>query len=247
VKANPRLTDVPVYNLTGSTSVVDPDKYGLLSLAGRADLGNVHVYPTPEAQPRNNLLRALGGEYLHVPPSSAVITETGYQTAQVGGQAQARYYLNTYLDAFKAGFRKTYIYELTDNSDETFGFFDTADKPKLSATALRNLTTILADPGSPREGSLNYSLSGMPADAYSIAMQRSSGAFDLVLWDERPIWKGGSIAPAPAPVNVGLGSTFSKVSVYEPLRSADPVRQLSQVSSIDLQLTGEPLVLEVVP
>jgi hypothetical protein len=247
IKADPRLANISVYNLTGGTSVVDPDKYGLLTLAGLADLGNIHVYPAIQEQPRSALLRALGGEYLDVPPSKAVITESGYQTAEVGEQAQARYYLNLYLDAFKAGFRKTYIYELTDNTAETFGFFDTANKPKLSATALRNLTTVLADTGSPREGSLNYSITGMPGEAYSIAMQRSSGAFNLIVWDERPIWDKASITPPAAPVNVRLGNTFSKVSVYEPLRGSAPVQQQSGISSIDLKLSGEPIVLELTP
>jgi hypothetical protein len=247
VKSDPRLADVLVYNLTGSTSVVDPDRYGLLTLDGHADLGNIHVYPAPGEQPRNTLLRALGGEYLNVPPTEAVITESGYQTSDVGDQAQARYYLNLYLDAFKAGFRTTYVYELTDNADETFGFFDTANKPKPSATAMHNLTTLLADPGPQRGGSLDYSLTGMPAEAHSLALQRSSGAVNLILWDERPIWNNGPTTPTAAPVKVQLGQTFSKVSVFAPLSGSTPVQELTEISSLDLQLAGEPLVLELVP
>jgi hypothetical protein len=247
LKANPRLSSIPLYHLTGNISVVDPDRYGLLGLAGQADYGNIHPYPKPDQQPRNALLRELGSSYLTVPPSKAVITETGYATSEVSERAQALYYLNLYLDAFQSGFHKTYVYELTDNQYETFGFFDTADRPKLSATAMHNLTTVLADTGSPREGTLNHTLTGMPSDAHSLVMQRSTGAFNLVLWDERPIWNGADVTPAAATVTVDLDRTFSRVTVHQPLGGATATQQFTGVSSVDLQLAGEPLVLELVP
>jgi hypothetical protein len=246
-KQDPRLADVPVYDLTGATSVTDPDKYGLLTLTDRADLGNIHPYAAPTDQPRDVLLRSLGSQYLSVLPNQAVITETGYETATVSERAQALYIMNLYLDAFQAGFRKTYVYELTDNDRETFGFFGRNNQPKASATAMHNLTSMLADAGPPRDGVLNHSVEGLPQEARSIAMQRSTGAFNMVLWNERPVWNGGDLAVPATPVTVSFDRTFSKVSVFHPLQSATAVDQQGPTSSVQLTLSGEPVVLELVP
>ena len=247
IKGDSRFGGVSVYNLTGGTSVGDPDRYGLLSLSGRADFGNIHPYPSASEQPRGALLRELGSDYLTVTPSRAVITESGYSTSEISQRAQAIYYLNLYLDAFQTGFNKTYIYELTDNDRETHGFYAATDEPKASATALHNLTTILADSGPPREGTLEYSLTDMPKEVHSLAMQRSDGGFDLVLWDERPIWNGADIQPEPAMVNIAFKHALSQVLVYKPLGGVDPVHRLSGTSSMSLELSGEPLVLKLTP
>ena len=58
-------------------------------------------------------------------------------------------------DAAKLGVPQTYLYELLDpwadatgdNMQRHFGLFDINNKPKIAATALHNLTTILADDG----------------------------------------------------------------------------------------------------
>lgn len=247
IKQDPRLGNVSVYNLTGGTSVTDPDKYGLLGLTNQADLGNVHPYPSSTEQPHDLLLTSLGSQYLSVPPNRAVITETGYQTSGTSQRAQALYSMNLYLDAFRAGFQKTYIYELTDNDRETFGLFDASNAPKSSARAVHNLTSVLADTGRSLDGVLNYSIDGLPEEAGSLAMQRSSGAFDLVLWDERPIWKGGDLAVPAVPLTVSLGRTFSKISVYYPLRAATAAHEESNTSTLHVALSGEPVILEVTP
>lgn len=247
VKASAKLSGVPVYNLTGNTSAIDADKYGLLALDNHADYGNIHPYPHNQNQPHNHFLRELGSTYFSVPPNKAVITETGYQSAQTGQRTQAIYYLNIYLDAFKQGFHKTYMYELTDNAFETHGFFDTANNPKQSATALHNLTTILADSGTPREGTLQYTLSGAPKEAYSFALQRSDGKYNLIIWDERQIWNNADVTPSAAAVTVTFSRSFAGVKVFKPMAGTAATSQSSNASSVSLQLTGEPVVLELTP
>lgn len=247
VKQDPRLANVAVYHLTGGTSVTDPDRYGLLALTDQADLGNIHPYPAATDHPRDVLLTSLGSQYLSVPPNRAVITETGYETSTVSRRAQALYSMNLYLDAFQSGFRTTYLYELTDNDHETFGLFDRNNTPKLSAKALHNMTSVLADTGRSVDGVLNYWVDGLPQEARSLALQRSSGAFDLVLWDERPIWNGGDVVAPAVPVTVSLGRTFSTVSVYYPLRAATAADQQSNTSTLRVALSGEPVILELTP
>ena len=54
--------------------------------------------------------------------------------------------------------------------------------------------------------------------------------------------------PRPRHVPLPLtGTDDSLVSVYAPLSGSTPVQELTEISSLDLQLAGEPLVLELVP
>ena len=79
-----------------------------------------------------------------------VTTETGITLeGAVTEQVQALLYLSVYLDQFKRGWKHTAIYLLRDRTDEggnqTFGFYKPDYTPRLAATYLHNLTTILAD------------------------------------------------------------------------------------------------------
>jgi hypothetical protein len=97
-----------------------------------------------------------------------VTTETGIT---IGGsiteQVQAWLYLSVYLDQYKRAWKHTAIYLLRDRTDEagnqTFGFYKPDYTPRLAATYLHNLTTVLADkaPGTAR-GKLNYSIPSQP-------------------------------------------------------------------------------------
>ncbi len=73
--------------------------------------------------------------------------------------------------------------------DETdsFGVFYAVGAPKLGATYIHNLTTILADNVSASPGTLNYSIPNEPATVHDLLLQKSNGLFELVVWDERPM------------------------------------------------------------
>ena len=174
---------MPVYNLTwGGTT--DAEKYGMFDLAGQADFGNIHFYPN--GQPYAKLQTSLAANYHHVLPSQIVMTETGYDTAQVSENAQAILNVNLYLGAFQQGVPKTYIYELYDEW-QTYGLFRAGFAPKPAATAIHNMTTILADTGTlAQPGQLNYSVVGLPSSGHTLLLQKSNGKFELVIWNESP-------------------------------------------------------------
>ena len=55
-----------------------------------------------------------------------------------------------------------------------------------AAVYLHNLTTILADSKARTAcDSLDYSLGTVPETVHDLLLQRSDGAFELVVWDER--------------------------------------------------------------
>ncbi len=173
-----------------------------------------------------------------------VTTETGITLGgPVTERVQATLYLNVYLAQVKRGWSHTCIYLLRDRTDEsgnqTFGFYRPDYSPRLAASYLHNLTTILADNGSvqPR-GILNYSITNQPATVHDLLLQKSNGMFDLVVWGER--FTGGS-----DDVTVNLGAACATVSSYDPTTGTSPTRTLTNVDSVSLTLSDHPVIVEI--
>jgi len=175
-----------------------------------------------------------------------VTTETGWYTVALGtGQAypitetqQGKLFLNLYLAAYKRGWSATFIYMLHDDSVQGYwGLYHTDWSPKLSATYLHNMTTILADTVSFTPGSLNYSIPSQPATVHDLLIQKSDGKFMLAVWNERA---SGSDA-----ITVNLGATFATVKVYDPTVGTAVTQTLNNVSSVPLTLSDHPVIIEV--
>jgi hypothetical protein len=171
-----------------------------------------------------------------------VTTETGCTIdGPITEEIQALNLLSMYLDQFKRGWSHTAVYLLRDRTDEagnqSFGFFKPEYMPRKAAVYLHNLTTILADHGTlANSGQLNYSLQQQPATVHEMLLQKSSGEFHLVVWNER--LKGSD------EVTVNLGGTHSAVKIYDPTIGTTPVRTAEGVDSLTLTLSDHPLVLE---
>jgi hypothetical protein len=170
-----------------------------------------------------------------------VTTETGWATGGSGltQEQQGRLYLNMYLAQFKQGFKYTFIYMLRDagGSDAGYGIFEADYHPKLSATYLHNLTTILSDNGSARPGRLSYSIPNRPATVHDLLLQKSSGAFELVVWSEK--------ANGTNSVTVDLGGAHTSVKVYDPTIGTSPIRTFRNAGSVQLTLSDHPVVIEI--
>lgn len=254
VKADPNLAGVPVYNFTDN-----------IAASGSSDALNIHPYASNGAQP----MGAIQSNISQLAPnhtSGLVITEAGYSTANttngVDQITQAKETLNLLMDSIKSGSSMTYLYQLMDgysdpsgtNLEDHFGLFDASNNPKLAATAIHNLTTILGDTGSTsstfKTGSLNYSIAGMNADGNSLLMEKSNGAFDLVVWEEPKIWNSATSTDVTATANkvtVALGAKYADVKVFDPLTGTTATQEFKNVSSISVNVTDHPLIIEVEP
>ncbi len=174
-----------------------------------------------------------------------VTTETGWLTMGTGSiteEQQARIFLNLYLSAYKRGWSYTFIYMLRDDPSQGYwGLFDTSYQPKKSGTYVHNLTSVLADAGGAgarAPGRLDYAIASEPATVHDLLLQKSSGTFELVVWDEHP--GGGSDS-----VVVSLGSPRAAVKIYDPTMGTSPTQTMSGVSSVSLTLTDHPVILEI--
>jgi hypothetical protein len=174
-----------------------------------------------------------------------VTTETGAWIAgPVTEELHALNLINMYLAQFKRDYSYTSIYLLRDRTDEGgnqgLGFFTADYRPRLAALYLHNLTTILADKGSPQPiGKLEVAILRQPATVHDLLLQRSDGTFQLVIWGESLV--------GLEHVTVQLARRYPSIKIYDPTLGTEPVQTLTDVASIDLTLSDHPIVIAIPP
>jgi hypothetical protein len=170
-----------------------------------------------------------------------VTTETGWDASiPEEERIQGTVLVNTYLAQFKRGWRYTFIYELGEGEGGGGhqGLFHENWTPKLAATYIHNLTTILSD-NTPldRPAHLDYQLVDRPPTVHDLLLQKSSGTFDLVVWGEQVTGESNII--------VNFGTTRPKVKIYDTTVGVTPIQTLTNVTSIPLTVSDHSLVLEI--
>ncbi len=173
-----------------------------------------------------------------------VTTETG---TTIGGEVTEEIHalnlLTLYLDQFKRGWNHTANYLMRDRSDEggnqKFGFYAPDYTRRKAAVYLHNLTTILQDGAKRRAtGSVNYTVSPEPETVHDLLLEKSDGAYDLVVWDERLGMKTDE-------AQVELGKVCRNAKVYDPTAGTEVARDLWNVESVGLTLSNHPVVIEL--
>jgi hypothetical protein len=195
------------------------------------------------------------------------MTEFGYMVGAwdttgygVDGATQAKNLLNGLLGNYKAGFQRTFIYELSDyvatatDIWDFNGLYNSDGTPKPAADALHALTTILLDPGTSANAflpqALSYSVTGLPSTGDSLAMQKSSGAFEIVVWNDATDWDPAAQAEVVASavsVTVSLAAAYSAVNVYDTMSGTTPIATNANASGVQIELTDHPLIIELIP
>ena len=263
VRANPALENHPVFYLTGGRAI------DLRAHPGLADYANGHPYPYRGASPGPRIAGEFQTYFTMPLPYARVITETGYFNqpddpagSGVDSATQARLTLDLLFDAFKQGVSRTYLYQLLSaypdpghhSPDNEYGLFNQDSSPKPVATAIHQLTALLADTGpsagSFATGSLAYAVTGFPATGHSVLLQQSGGTYILVLWAEPGIWNEAAHAPVAAPpsqVIVTLATPAALVQADDPLRSAATMATYPHTDTITLSLTDHPILLRIRP
>ncbi|MGR9246169.1 calcium-binding protein [Rhizobium leguminosarum] len=258
VNADPLLKNIPVLGFTGYT------------VASASDYTTIHTYAKDGDQPFSWLSRESGVQRAADPGKPLAITETGYHTSLtadtnggwegVSEATQAKLLLNTLMDGAALGSKQTFIYELLDaysdpqgtNQEKHFGLFHLDYSAKPAATAIHNLTEILADDGTQKAsfsaGTLNYSIDGLPSSARSLLTEKSDGSYQIIIWNEPDIWNQSSdtaIQAATTAVKVNLGTSFGSVKVFDPLTGTTAIKSLSNVSSLTVNVVDHPVIIDI--
>jgi hypothetical protein len=170
-----------------------------------------------------------------------VTTETGWDAATPEEERiQGTVLVNTYLAQFKRGWRYTFIYQLGEGEGGggNQGLFHQDWTPKLAATYIHNLTSILADDVPvATSGKLDYSIANAASTTHDLLLQKSSGVFELAVWGEQV--RGAN------DVTVHFGKTHATVKIYDTTLGTTPIRVLSDVDSVPLTISDHAMILEI--
>ena len=255
VHADPVLAGVKVDYFTGYAAggiAVGPDPVA----TGLADFNNQHPYPNFGQAPAPWVARSRAFPNTTSTTEPGVYTETGYTSIGTDPTVQAKYTLDLLFDTAVQGISKTYLYQLMDpyapgspQGDDGLGLFDYTGAAKPVATAIHNLTGILAGgAGGGALTPLNYTLAGLPSTGNSLLLQKADGSYVVAVWAEPQIWNNTTHSEIAAPsktVTLSLPTSYGAVQVFDPLTGTTPISSFSSVSSVQFTLTDHPILISL--
>jgi hypothetical protein len=230
------------------------------------DLGNIHPYtgcssPNPtHLQAEIDLAHRVAGNKpliasevgfhtaLRVQPAPAVQPPCDERTAAV-------YTLRTVLEHYKAGIRRTYLYELIDYSpdpgatddDKHFGLLRNDFSPKLSFLALRNLIATLGSGSAPSLTRIRLDVEQAPGDLRTLTLRRADGSYLVILWRLASVWNREARTPitvAPQAVRLSLPDAVSAAKI-EPMSSTSASAVPLADRGVTVAVGGDPVVLRI--
>jgi hypothetical protein len=256
-RADPVLGNVPLIGFT----VYYPTPQ-LSDLAQYVDYGNIHSYPNIDGAP-SNLNTYIFNARSVTGDKPIISTETGYHNAYqdqyhrgVSEKASAIYLPRLFLNQYNAGIVKTFNYELIDsfvddtytNGEAHFGLVRTDLSYKPAAYTLKNLISLLKDPGPAfTPGSLNYTIATASSALQHTLLQKHDGTFWLALWQD--VLSYDAIARQDLivdPINVGLsfnGVPLVSAESYLPTTSVEAASSIVAARLVNLAVTDQVTLL----
>jgi len=190
-----------------------------------------------------------------------ISTETGYHntlnTTDIGvpEDVAGKYIPRLCLEQFNYGILGTFLYELIDvyndanDPQKNFGLLRNDGSEKPAFIALKNLISLLKDPGSDFTlAALNYRLSGNMTNVHHTLLQKHDGTFYLILWQEVSgfdVNSTSNINVANQQVKLTLLQPIQSAVIYLPNNSINPLEQDSNPNQINLNVADYPLVVEL--
>ncbi len=252
-----------------------------------ANFGNMHAYQS--GGPGDNNLARLYIPYSRdlTGRDKLWTTEMGYhnnthylsdnEQQGVSQRASAVYLPIAFLSGFRLGVARTFSYELIDevtdphlascsgphpqcSGEGHYRLLNYDGSPKPAYTALKNLTSILREPGKEdiRTTSLTVTFSGAPATMRYTVLQKSNGVYYLALWNDVKVYKiatAGEPGKDLHPDNIAITMTFPRTerfAVYAPndVSGVNPTTAYTNATtsnSIQVNLPPQVLLLEIQP
>ncbi|HTL29977.1 MAG TPA: hypothetical protein VL282_12180 [Tepidisphaeraceae bacterium] len=254
--SDPRVQAIPV--LSPAMANTTKAQY----LAGiNFDYEAMHSYPGSTHNPvpgldtritRTNQMAGTG------PTKPIMATETGYFTANLAGgvseAAAGKLMPRLFAEFYNHGIVRTYSYELADEGtnsadrEQDFGLLHYDLTPKPAYTAMKNLVTLIEEPGATfTPSSLDYTLSGSTTDVDHLLLQKSDGRFYLLLWHEVQVYDGADVPNPDVSVTITFGSEMDRVRTYLPNDSITPTATLLDHTSANLSVPDQMMVVEITP
>jgi len=206
------------------------------NLVAYADFANAHTYPTVQSgMPYKTVKRINDLAQLGARGRPIFITEMGWNTASVPQATSAKHLLNGLMDAALLRNTGTYIYALFDDSSGKWGLMNNDGTPRAAGKALRNLVTLLKDPGTISPGALSFELVGMQTERRML-FRKSDGAYWLAIWDE---------TPGARTITLKVGSTANSIKVYDPTIGTNPIQRVTNTKTASISINDRPMLIRI--
>ena len=228
----------------------------LPDMSETVDMGNAHPYnwqDIPENSAALNLY--LTGSNAIFPGKPLWESENGYSIiTKPGGvteAVQAKWVPRLLLDNYRKGISRTYLYELIDEEapgdaydlNHHYGLMKIINgvfTRKPSYAAVRNLITILNDPGPAfPPGFISYTMSGDTSNVQVLTLEKRNNQYYLVAW---------LASAGAADVRQSVTFTFSSLSSateYTPNTSTTGTGLKITNNAVTVNVPDEPVILEV--
>jgi hypothetical protein len=259
-KAEPLLRSLPVI---GPSLVHQDSRDKLGNLEGALDFGNLHPYSGGQAPSAANLRDEFALAARVSGRKSLFATEVGYHNAlsayndqpPVPEAVAASYVLRTYLEHFRAGVCRTYLYELIDEKPEPagrdqeqhFGLLRSDFSEKPAFVALKHMLGLLGRPQALSPRAIDLSLGGDTRGVQQMLLQKTDRRYTLVLWQGASEWdtERRTVLPVPArQVQLSLPAE-ARVAVGRPVRSAKLASLAGARQRTPLSVPADPLFVEL--
>ncbi len=265
VKENPSLASLPVIG----PSLVRPDSHDILGdVSSELDFGNLHSYPGGQQPQLANFGRTLPQALTDAAKNSkekpVIATETGYHgaLASEGGhppaseRASGIYIPRLYLEYFRLGFARTFLYELLDEQPDpgradpeaNFGLLRSDFSEKPAYVGLKRLLELLGDQGAAAPPSLRYSLTGDVQGVQQVLLAKRDGSLYLCLWSSDSVFDVGrrlDLSPPARRVTLALEQPMQSAEVYRPGSSPAPLTRVKNPSKLDLDVPPDVTVVRL--
>ena len=238
------------------------------------DIGNTHSYPGGTIP--SSLAREFDDAYKLVGIGNnakrLIATETGYHVAygirEEGHQgvtptAKAKYIPRLLAEYFNQGVLRTHIYEFICTyehmnrrgmrSESKYGLVHFDMSPSPAFESLKNYIHILQEPGASfMPQALDMNINPSAKTVHHTLLQKSNGAYFLLLWNDLPVYHvglkdpkyGQDIANPAASTTVVLPAMpVSEMQVYQPGKSDQPIRSISPQLEFEIQVPDEILIV----
>jgi hypothetical protein len=232
------------------------------------DFGNFHPYPGGEP-PEMNISREIDQLVPYASGKPLVASETGYDdalSAPAGGnspvseEAAAVYVPRLFLDYYKLGIARTFLYELVDekpdptdaNEQDHFGLLRNDWSPKPAFIALRNLITLLNEEAQTKQEvkPTNMSMTGETLGVEHLLLEKADGTRELVLWQNASVWSREKRVPLVVTnhkVSISVEGGVANATLAQPLVSTVRAPLKSEGEVIHLEVSAAPIVVEIPP
>lgn len=268
VKGDADLGQLPV--LVSSLANIRDNPAKLGDLSEHMDFGNMHPYAAAEAPSRHwgwgiGMAKAISEARKVSGTKRIIATECGYHNRldQQEGHpgttesAAAKFMPRMAAVYFNAGIARSYFYEFADekpdanfrDKEQHFGLIRVDGSVKPSFTAMKNLISVLKDPG-PRfqAGKLDFALTGETNNVHHTLLQKRDGRFWLLLWQEAvsyDVKTKRDVAVPDVAVAVELPRGMASARVYRPNRGTDVVSEHAAGKTLKLSVPDEVLIAEI--